>query len=179
MFQELVTQRLQLVKVTKLHEQFILQGLSNTAVTKYMLIHFNNANEVQEQMHYYEKQYETNNGMYWVMQENTTKKFIGVIGINNLSLVHSKAELGFWLLPEQTKKGFVTEACKAVLKFCFTTLKLNRVEATIETENELSINVIKKLGFIHEGTFREYELNKGKRIDLMMWSILKKEFTND
>lgn len=176
MFQPLNTSRIALNKITPAHASQILQGLSNAAVTKYMLIHYNTLQEVQEQMAYYKTQYETQKGMYWAMEEKQNQQFIGVIGINNVSIIHKKAELGFWVLPEQSNQGFVTEASKEVLAFCFDNLQLNRVEATVETENMPSITVLKKLGFTHEGTFREYEINQENKIDLMMFSILQSEF---
>jgi ribosomal-protein-alanine N-acetyltransferase len=179
MFLELQTARINLVKVTADFTLNILEGLSNPVVTQFMLIHYNNLKEVQEQMQYYEAQYNNNNGMYWAMLSRENSDFIGVIGITNLSQLHKKAELGFWILPQFFNKGYTTEAAKTVLQFCFNNLGLNRVEATVETENKASLKLLKKLWFTHEGTFREYEINKGKVIDLMMYSILKSEFKND
>lgn len=179
MFIELQTARLYLVKVTADFTQNIFEGLSNPMVTEFMLIHFDTLEAVQEQMQYYQNQYQTNNGMYWAMVNKEAKNFIGVIGINNLSLQHKKAELGYWILPQYFGNGFSMEAAKTVVTFCFYNLGLNRVEATVETKNKSSIKLLKKLCFTHEGTFREYEINKGKTIDLMMFSILKKEYKND
>lgn len=179
MFQELHTQRLSLLKITNRHSKLILKGLSNPLVTQFMLIHYETEEAVQEQMIYYKKQYKTQNGIYWLIQTTQENNFIGTIGINNWNKTHLKAELGFWILPEHFNKGYITEAAKTVMNFCFNNLGLNRMEATVETENIASMKVLKKLGFLHEGTFREFEMNKGKYIDLMMFSILKKEYKND
>jgi [ribosomal protein S5]-alanine N-acetyltransferase len=178
MFKELSTQRLLLRKIQQTDADFILQGLSNTLVTKYMLIRYYTLQEVQEQMDYYANHYTNNTGMYWLMQSTTSNQSMGVIGLNNLSIVHKKAELGFWLLPQFWNKGFTTEASKAMLNFCFNNLQLNRIEATVETENIASIDTIQKLGFTQEGTFKEYEINNGKFINLMMFALLKSEFSN-
>jgi RimJ/RimL family protein N-acetyltransferase len=35
---------------------------------------------------------------------------------------------------------------------------------------------MKKLGFVYEGTMREAELKKGKRVSLEVYSLLKREF---
>lgn len=172
-FRSIITDRLLLRKVESTDAPFILKGLSNDALTQYMLIHYYTLDEVQEQMNFYANHYTNKTGYYWLMQCISTGTEIGVIGINNYSAVHQKAEIGFWSLPEFWNKGYTTEAGKAVLQFCFHNLQLNRIEATVETENTASIAAIKKLGLQHEGTFKEYEINNGKPIDLMMFAILK------
>lgn len=175
-FQELHTERILLRKVEQLDAPFILKGLSNDDLTKFMLIRYYTLDEVQGQMDYYANHYQNKTGFYWLMELKNNKEPIGVIGINNLSGIHKKAEIGFWLLPAFWGKGFTTEAGKAVLNFCFSQLGLNRIEATVETENPASIAIIKKLGLQHEGTFREYEINNGAFIDLMMFALLKRDW---
>lgn len=172
-FCSIITDRLLLRKVEPTDAPFILKGLSNDMLTKYMLIHYYTLDEVQEQMDFYANHYKNKTGYYWLMQCIKTGAKIGVIGINNCSAVHQKAEIGFWSLPEFWNKGYTTEAGKAVLQFCFQSLQLNRIEATVETGNIASVAAIKKLGLQHEGTFKEYEINNGKPIDLMMFAILK------
>lgn len=178
LFSLLHTERILLRKVEPSDAWFILDFFKNDEATKYMLYHFYNLDEVQEQMLYYKNQYENGTGCYWLMQHKQTNESLGVIGLHNFCKEHKKAELGFWILPKYNNKGYTTEAAKAVINFCFTQLQLNRIEATVETENIASIKVLEKLGFTHEGTFREFEMNNGRLIDLMMYSILKKEYSN-
>ena len=173
--QSIQTERLLLRKVQPSDNHFVLKGLSNDTVTEFMLIRYYTLEAVQEQMDWYANHYKNKTGYYWLMELKETKELIGVIGYHAVSFEHKKAELGFWLLPEFWKKGLVAEASKATLDFMFNTLLLNRIEATVETENPASINAIKKLGFAHEGTFREYEMNNGKFIDLMMFALLRRD----
>jgi ribosomal-protein-alanine N-acetyltransferase len=177
-FRSIITNRLLLRKVEQADAPFILKGLSNDVVTEYMLIRYYTIEQLQEQMDYYANHYKNNTGYYWLMECLETGVEIGVIGINNLSVVHKKAEIGFWILPEFWGKGFTTDAGKAIVEFCFHHLRLNRIEATVETENPASIATIKKLGLQHEGTFRQYEMNNGKLIDLMMFAILQSDCAN-
>lgn len=174
MFVPLETERLWLRKVEQTDASFILEFFSNDEATKYMLYHFYTLDEVQEQMDYYENQYKNETGCYWLMQHKKTNESIGVVGLHNIQKEHRKGEIGFWILPKFGSKGYTTEAAKAVVDCCFNSLNFNRVEATVETENPASIKVIQKLGFTHEGTFKEYEMNNGKFIDLMMFARLKK-----
>ena len=175
MFLPLETERLLLRKVEQTDASFILEFFKNDDATKYMLYHFYHLDEVQIQMDYYENQYKNETGCYWLLQKKTTNESIGVIGLHNISKEHRKGEIGFWVLPQFTGLGYTTEVGRVIVDYCFTALNFNRVEATVETENFASQKVIEKLGFKYEGTFREFEMNNGKFIDLMMFASLAKE----
>jgi ribosomal-protein-alanine N-acetyltransferase len=173
-FRSIITNQLLLRKVEQTDAPFVLEGLSNDVLTKYMLIQYYSLEEVQKQMDYYANHYTNKTGFYWLIETLDTGKNVGVIGVNNISSTHQKAEIGFWILPKYWQQGYTAEAAKAVLQFAFNELQLNRIEATVETENIASIATINKLGFKHEGTFEQYEINNGSFIDLMMFAILKK-----
>lgn len=176
MYQCLETNRLILRKVEDNDLVFLHQGLSDERVTKYMLIHYPTLESAQEQLNYYYDQYATHSGCYWVMELRSSQIPIGVIGITNIKREHLRGELGYWLLPEYQQQGYTIEAVKKILLFCFDSLSLNRIEAETETENWRSIALLQKLGFTKEGIFREYEINKGRFIDLVRFALLKKEF---
>jgi len=171
----LETERLILRKVVSDDADFVLQGLSDPAVTKYLIIHYRDHEEVKVQMDYYAKHYLHETGYYWLMETKASHEKVGVIGVNDVSHVHHRCELGFWSVPVMWGKGYITEAAKAVLQFAFEELHINRIQATVETDNPASIAVLRKLGFTHEGTLREYEMNKDRYIDLMYFGLLKRE----
>lgn len=72
--------------------------------------------------------------------------------------------------------GIMTETLGAVIKFAFQTLDVNRIEATVSMENNSSIRVLEKSGFAKEGILRERCYMSGNCQDVMMLSILKKEY---
>lgn len=179
MFQNLDTHRLILRKVEDHDLAFIHRGLSDEKVTQYMLIHYPTLESAREQLHYYYEQYASKNGYYWVMELQSSQTPIGIIGITNIKMEHRRAELGYWLLPEFQHQGYTKEAANKILSYCFTELGLNRVEADTETENWGSNRVLEILGFQKEGVFKEYEMNKGRFIDLARYAILKKDYPTD
>jgi RimJ/RimL family protein N-acetyltransferase len=54
--------------------------------------------------------------------------------------------LFYAVLPEHRRRGYATEAAKALLDHAFTELRLGRVVATTTRENEGSIGVMRRLG---------------------------------
>ncbi len=57
----------------------------------------------------------------------------------------------------------------------FSKLNLNRVEGFVHAENEKYKRALEKIDFTCEGTMREYEIKKGKKIDLAIYSGLKRQ----
>ena len=66
--------------------------------------------------------------------------------------------LGYWLDEAQWGKGYMTEAVKAVLNYGFGTLKLSLITANCYPHNERSQQVLKRQGFVHEGTLHQAEV---------------------
>ncbi len=106
-----------------------------------------------------------------------TNKVIGKCGFNTWYLQHARAEIGYAMADNTVKnKGFMTEAVKAMIKYGFEEMKLNRIEAFIGTQNVPSLKMIKGLGFTEEGTLRSHYFKNGKMEDSVCFSLLKQEY---
>lgn len=161
---ELKTERLILNRIEKTDHTNIYHGLSHPEVIKYYGVSYTSLEAVKEQMDWYENLEKSRSGMWWAIREKAGLDFIGAIGINDYQKEHKKAELGFWLVPEFWGQGIIREAGFTVIEFVFNELKLHRLEAYVETKNISSAKTLGKLGFIHEGRMRDYELKDGKYI---------------
>lgn len=87
-----------------------------------------------------------------------------------------RADFSYDLSPKYWNKGIMTEALSAIMNFTFNSLNVNRIEATVSTENIASIRLLEKLDFIKEGILRERSYWRGSCHDMIMFSILKKEY---
>ena len=70
----------------------------------------------------------------------------------------------------------MTEALRALIKYGFEKMKLNRIEAIHETDNPASGAVMRKCGMVKEGTLRGKLKNKGRFVDVDIYAILKKDY---
>lgn len=77
---------------------------------------------------------------------------------------------------EKQSKGIGTEAAKEMLKHAFYNLNLHKVYLTVLTNNQRAIKLYDRCGFKIEGTLREEVYKNGKFEDMLVMSILKKEF---
>lgn len=67
-----------------------------------------------------------------------------------------EGELGYWLGKPYWGKGYIPEAGKALLDYCFTELKINTIWCCYYEGNNNSRRVQEKLGFIYHHTINNY-----------------------
>jgi RimJ/RimL family protein N-acetyltransferase len=103
-------------------------------------------------------------------------EFLGGIGIYRLDRRHRRGEVGFWLTPEARGRGLASRAVRLVTSWAFETLDLERVELTTTPDNAGSRALAARLGFTEEGTMRSRNLERGRRVDVMMFAVLKDEW---
>jgi RimJ/RimL family protein N-acetyltransferase len=69
------------------------------------------------------------------------------IGANGL-------EIGYWVRVSAARQGIASEASAAQTRVGFEICEADRIEIRIDPENEASLGVPRKLGFVHEATLR-------------------------
>ena len=151
----------------------VFKGLSHPNVIKYYGVSYDTLEATKEQMKFFADLEENETGIWWAVCSADNNEFYGAGGLNSLSKVHRKAEIGFWLLPDFWRQGIMTEAMPLICSYGFNTLGLHRIEGFVEVENENCKNAIANLGFVHEGTMKECEIKNGQFISLDIYAKLK------
>lgn len=83
--------------------------------------------------------------------------FMGAISLSGICRgAFRAARVGYHLDHEQERRGYMSEALAAVVRFAFDELCLHRLEANYIPENERSARVLKRAGFEFEGYARKY-----------------------
>ena len=116
------------------------------------------------------------NGIVFVIEELSSGNLIGAIGIIQIDWPSHKAELGYWLARSQWGKGVMTEAVTLFLQFAFDILKLVRLHAHVLGPNVGSQKVLKKCGFVLEGTLRKSEFRRRRWHDNLCFAMLAGEY---
>ncbi|NJN17042.1 MAG: GNAT family N-acetyltransferase [Oscillochloris sp.] len=94
----------------------------------------------------------------------------------NFNQQHMRAELGYWVGVPYWGQGYTTAAARAVLRYCFSECRLNRVVAHHLPRNPASGRVMQKIGMRYEGTLRQH-MRKGEAFeDLVAYGILLSEW---
>ena len=102
--------------------------------------------------------------------------FAGLAGFKGTDRLNMKSEIGYWLKEEFQHRGIMTESVRALIKFGFSELNLNRIQIKCAPENVKSNKIPQRLGFSLEGIERDSELVRdGVFRNANVWSLLKKE----
>jgi [ribosomal protein S5]-alanine N-acetyltransferase len=113
----------------------------------------------------------------FIVENRAEQKVIGCAGYIRIDHYTGKADIGYWIGKNYWRQGFGYEIVSALVKYAFTKLKLQRLEAAIYKENRGSQVLVKKFGFKKEGLRRRASRSNatGKIHDVMIYGLLKSD----
>jgi ribosomal-protein-alanine N-acetyltransferase len=79
--------------------------------------------------------------------------------------------MGYALAQRAQGKGYMTEACRAGIDYMFERAGLHRIMANYMPHNERSAAVLRRLGFVLEGTAKDYLFLAGRWQDHVLTSL--------
>lgn len=97
---------------------------------------------------------------------------VGSTGLNQFDGLNLRANLGYWLLPDRTGRGYATAATRLVAAHGFDRLGLQRIEIMMSVENEASRRVAERAGALHEGIQRNRLRLQGRQHDAHGFAFL-------
>ncbi|MCM3519161.1 GNAT family N-acetyltransferase [Staphylococcus xylosus] len=115
------------------------------------------------------------NVVYNVLVNPDTDKVIGTIQLV-IDEVNKSAEIEFIIHPNYWNNGIATNIAKTIIKYAFKVLKLNRVAASIDSNNTAARMVLQNLEMKLEGVLRENRLVDGEYRDTLSYAILRSEY---
>ncbi len=89
--------------------------------------------------------------------------------------VAQAGSIGYWVGAPFARKGYMTAAVRALVPFCFRTLRLHRLEAACIPANTASVGLLEKTGFTREGYARSYLCINGVWQDHLLYARLADE----
>lgn len=117
----------------------------------------------------------------WGIIDITSGKLIGSIGLiaDPLRQNDTAAMIGYALSKDYWGKGFMTEACREVLRYAFEDRKISIASVTHYPYNNRSARVIEKCGFTKEGINRRAEVRyDGTVLDKVVYSLTAEEWAS-
>lgn len=120
--------------------------------------------------------FDNKSGIRWAVTLKPADNMIGSCGFHLYERRHHRAEVGYELHSDHWRRGIMSEALAAVLRFCFERLGLRRVEADVVEGNAASAALLKKLGFNLEGIWRDRVYGRGAFHSLWQFSLLEPDY---
>lgn len=105
---------------------------------------------------------------------------IGEIGFNPQNDIFAKsAEIGYWVSEQYWGKSIATNAVKEIVNYTFNHFDIVRIFTGVFSNNQSSVRVLEKNGFVFEGCLRKSVFKNEQLIDQLMYSLLKEEWLNN
>ena len=104
---------------------------------------------------------------------NKDNALVGGLTLANIRRgVAQAGSIGYWIGAPYARSGYMTAAVRALIPFCFRTLRLHRLEAACIPGNSASIGLLEKTGFKREGYARGYLSINGAWQDHLLYARL-------
>jgi len=176
---ELATERLLLRKfqLSDAKDFSILLKDKEVAATTLMLPFPCSTEEAEKLIRQYQEELKHQKSMRWVISTSEENKIMGAIRLVPNTKFNS-AELGFWMGKKYWRQGYAQEAASRVIEYGIQELGLNRIDAHAMAENESSLGLLKKLGFLKEGYHPELVIKWGEYKDVITFGLLRKNHLN-
>lgn len=128
-----------------------------------------------EWIEYLKVAFDPDRSITFAITNKETNEVLGSIGIE-LSQIHKRAEIGYWLGEDYWNQGIMTECVKRVIEYIFEERNYNKVTAQHFTFNIGSGKVMIKAGMTYEGCLREHIKKGDSYYDLACYGLLKSEY---
>jgi [ribosomal protein S5]-alanine N-acetyltransferase len=171
---DLATERLRLRAPLPRDAAALLALIGDPEVTKYINVAtITTLGEAHAVLEGLDQRYAARDMIRWAIELVERDEMIGTVGLLRFDFEHRHAELGYDIARRWWGRGLTPEAAGAVIRYGFSVLGLHRIEAGVLPENGASVRVLQKLGFVEEGTRRDYLYAKGRFHSFRWFSLLE------
>lgn len=121
-------------------------------------------------------------GGMFVIVENATGQPAGSIGYFSpyaLSDFFKGYEIWYQVHPDFRGRGIARQAACLLTNHLFDALPVERLQATIDLENEASIRVIERSGMQRDGIYRKVTFLHGRYADMFLYSITRDDWKSE
>ena len=174
-FPNINTARLDLREIKDEDTESIYKLLSNPEVIKHDSFElFTTIEQAEEVLEWFKNEYKQQRSIFWGIHLKEKAELIGFCKCK-VEISNVRAGFGYSLRRDYWNTGIMTETVGSIVDFTFNTINVNRIEASVATQNYASLKVLEKLGFIKEGILRQRSCFRGSYQDMVMLSLLKQE----
>ena len=175
-FPVLTTDRLILRRLVLTDADGIFALRSDLDVIKYTGIkQYTSIDEANAYIGRIDRDLELNKSIMWSIALEASKSFIGSICYWNIAEDETCAEIGYDLLPAFHGKGFMQEATKAVIRYGFEGMKLDRIVANLCIDNIKSVKILEGKGFTREKVHCD-ATNTAEPVEMAIYSLERADY---
>lgn len=115
-------------------------------------------------------------GFRWALERLSDRRLIGTCGLFRWNRSWRNCVVGYEILRDCQRQGYMQEALAAIIDFGFHSMNLHRIQAETHPDNLASIALLTRMGFCFEGVHREQAYWGGRFHDLNCYSLLVRDW---
>ncbi|MCA9882939.1 MAG: GNAT family N-acetyltransferase [Anaerolineae bacterium] len=105
------------------------------------------------------------------------ERLIGIITLDGILWSNQTAWLAIGIGDTANRgRGYGAEAMQLIINFGFSELNLYRLQLSVFEYNTRAIALYERLGFVREGTYRQFLARDGRRYDMYLYGLLRDEW---
>jgi len=166
--QDIKTERLLLRKITPGDAEMVYKWMSDPEVLKYEDWEpHKSVDFTRGYISHITGDYKSGQTYLWGIQ---------LLGGELIGHILGGGELAYYIRKDCWSKGYATEAVKAVIKYMFTEVGINRIEAKHSIANGASGRVLHKAGMIYKGHVKEFYYCNFAWQDCDFYALTKEQY---
>jgi ribosomal-protein-alanine N-acetyltransferase len=159
-FPELETEKFVLRQVKAKDAEDLYELYSDPMAVKYQQTEaMSDINQAKKTIIAFLNGYSNKQFIRWCIADKLTDKVVGLIALHSFDILNFKAEIGYMLNSKYLNQNIMTECAIKILDLSFNIINLTKVEASIHPDNERSIHLVSKLGFMKENLIKGISFN--------------------
>ena len=103
---------------------------------------------------------QTSKELRLVIEDN--RQTVGCIDLFNIDIFNHRAEVGILIDKDFRNQRYATSALATLCNYAKTHLQMHQLCAEILSQNEISLRLFEKCGFVHTGTKKDWYFENGK-----------------
>jgi len=103
-------------------------------------------------------------------------EIVGTVSLSDVSWQCGYGTLGIMVGEAHQGRGIASRALPKLVDLVFSRSRLHRVIATVSVDNDASRKLFEKSGFVREGLLREHFSIEGRRVDQLLFGMLRPEW---
>lgn len=107
-----------------------------------------------------------------MIENKLDESLVGTIDLYDFDPYHNRAGVGILIDAAHQRKTYATRALELLIEFAFHFLHLHQLYAYIPTDNEGSLALFAKLGFVQAGILKEWNMRMDDFADLAVYQLI-------
>lgn len=93
-----------------------------------------------------------------IIDNERPEEVLGLADLSDFSFIHSRAEVGIYVVGKYRHTGCATEALQQLINYAFGRLNIHELHAYVDEQNEASVKLFSKLNFEATASLKDWFL---------------------